>query len=511
MLSANANTVQALRSSDRVFTYSVIVNGTTDITDKTLSAQITETGSSAQRLSIGEFCRSQCTLAVLENAIADWYHAWFTVSVTINNESIPLGKYYVPEVDIRNNPGTVTVTGYDSSWLWEDEFIYTNTSTLAIVNAIETYTGQSIVNKSLLTDFTIPIISDSENPLTYRDVMGYIAGLQGYNIRPTRDGNFELYKYFGGTPYTITHADIFESGLSYELTPTEITSYEISNANETFSQGTGYGVVYYNPFITAEIAEDIDDYLNAEYTAADVRFISNPLLQVGDTISVQNNSGSSDTPPAIVGQAIAGQSRVDVVSVDSITVPIMEMDITLDGGLSMEIHAYSEFNSIEYKSPAQRFTAMKAEVNRFSSELVQTQDSITARVSYSDFNASNQLISEQMAQIALTVDAMDASVNQMHSRLDENGLHIYDEGDTITTITGDGLKVNVLDSSGSNPVAGEELLSATSDGVETTRLIARENLTVDGELFNLSIRPFYNDIASLSQIGFFAVITEDNS
>ena len=260
MLSANANTVQALRSGDRVFTYSVIVNGTTDITDKTLSAQITETGSSAQRLSIGEFCRSQCTLSVLENAIADWYHAYFTVSVTINNESIPLGKYYVPEVDIRNNPGTVTVTGYDSSWLWEDEFIYTDTSALAIVSAIETYTGQSIVNKSLLTDFTIPIISDSDNPLTYRDVMGYIAGLQGYNIRPTRDGDFELYKYFGGTPYVITHADIFENGLSYELTPTEITSYEISNETEMFTQGTGYGVVYYNPFITGEIAEDIDDY-----------------------------------------------------------------------------------------------------------------------------------------------------------------------------------------------------------------------------------------------------------
>ena len=503
MLSANASTIQALRSGDRVFTYSVIVNGTTDITDKTLSAQITEAGSSAQRLSIGEFCRSQCTLDVLENAIADWYHASFTVSVTINNESIPLGKYYVPEVDIRNNPGTVTVTGYDSSWLWEDEFIYTDTSTLAIVSAIETYTGQSIVNKSLLTDFTIPIISDSDNPLTYRDVMGYIAGLQGYNIRPTRNGDFELYKYFGGTPYTITHADIFENGLSYELTPTEITSYEISNETEMFTQGTGYGVVYYNPFINSEIAEDIDDYLNAEYTAADVHFISNPLLQIGDSISVQNNSGSSDIPPAIVGQAIAGQSCVDVVSIDSITVPIMEMDITLDGGLAMEIHAYSEFNSIEYKSPAQKFVDLRNDMENVRSELIQTQSEIALRV---------EDIEGDVSELSVEVDSVHASVNDMNTMLDEDGLHIYDDGDTITTITGDGLKVNVLEGIDiRGPVLGEELLSATSAGVNATRLTARESLTVEADLFNLSVKQFYNDIANVNQIGFYAEAMEDNT
>ena len=501
MLSANANTVQALRSGDRVFTYSVIVNGTTDITDKTLSAQITETGSSAQRLSIGEFCRSQCTLSVLENAIADWYHAYFTVSVTINNESIPLGKYYVPEVDIRNNPGTVTVTGYDSSWLWEDEFIYTDTSALAIVSAIEAYTGQSIVNKSLLTDFTIPIISDSDNPLTYRDVMGYIAGLQGYNIRPTRDGDFELYKYFGGTPYVITHADIFENGLSYELTPTEITSYEISNETEMFTQGTGYGVVYYNPFITGEIAEDIDDYLNAEYTAADVHFISNPLLQIGDTVQVNNGGSSSDS--AVLGTAVLGQMILGMSDVSVINVPIMEMDITLDGGLAMEIHAYSEFNSIEYKSPAQKLVDLRNDMENVRSELIQTQSEIALRV---------EDIEGDVSELSVEVDNVHASVNDMNTMLDEDGLHIYDDGDTITTITGDGLKVNVLeDSSGTELVIGEELLSATSEGVEATRLTAKERLIVKADLFNLTVKTFYNDIDNLSQIGFYAIAVEDNT
>lgn len=500
MLSANANTVQALRSGDRVFTYSVTANGT-DITDKTLSAQITETGSSAQRLSIGDFCRSQCTLSVLENAIADWYHAYFTVSVTINNETIPLGKYYVPEVDIRNNPGTVTVTGYDSSWLWEDEFIYTDTSTLDIVSAIETYTGQSIVNKSLLTDFTIPIISDSDNPLTYRDVMGYIAGLQGYNIRPTRDGDFELYKYFGGTPYTITHADIFENGLSYELTPTEITSYEISNETEMFTQGTGYGVVYYNPFITGEIAEDIDDYLNAEYTAADVHFISNPLLQIGDTVQV--NNGGSSSGSAVLGTAVLGQMILGMSDVSVINVPIMEMDITLDGGLAMEIHAYSEFNSIEYKSPSQKLVDLRNDMENVRSELIQTQSEIALRV---------EDIEGDVSELSVEVDSVHASVNDMNTMLDEDGLHIYDDGDTITTITGDGLKVNVLEGVDiRGPILGEELLSATSAGVDATRLTARERLTVKADLFNLSIKQFYNDIANVNQIGFYAEALEDNT
>ena len=511
MLSANANTIQALQSDNRVFTYSVIANGTTDITDAVLSAQITETGASTQKLSIGEFCRSQCTLTVTEDALSDWYHAYFTVSVSINNESIPLGKYYVPEVDIRNNPGTVTVTGYDTSWLWEDTFTLTSTSTSVIVTAIETYTGQSITNKALLSDHTIDISTDSDNVMTYRDMMSYIAGLEGYSIRNNRLGNFELYKYFGGTPVEVVYDEIFENGISYELTPTAISSYEISNGTESFTQGSGYGVTYYNPYMTAEMAEDIDDYIGETYSAADVRFKGNPLLQVGDSISVQNYSGSTDTPPAIVGQAIVGQSRVGVVSIDSITVPIMEQDIVLDGGLSMTVHAYSEFNSIEYETPAQRFTAMKAEMGCFRSELIQTQDSITARVTYEEYDANNELIDSQMSEISQTVTQVRATVNKMNASLNDNGLQIYDDGDTITTITGDGMKVNKLDGVGLVPEMGEELLSVTSSGVEATRLVAEETLDVKGELFNLTVKSFYNSVPAIQQIGFFAAAIEENA
>ena len=169
----------------------------------------------------------------------------------------------------------------------------------------------------------------------------------------------------------------------------------------------------------------------------------------------------------------------------------------------MEIHAYSEFNSIEYKSPAQKLVDLRNDMENVRSELIQTQSEIALRV---------EDIEGDVSELSVEVDNVHASVNDMNTMLDEDGLHIYDDGDTITTITGDGLKVNVLeDSSGTELVIGEELLSATSEGVEATRLTAKERLIVKADLFNLTVKTFYNDIDNLSQIGFYAIAVEDNT
>lgn len=512
MLSANASTIQALRGDNRVFTYAVTVNGTTDITASVLNASITESGASTHRLGIGEFCKSQCTLTVLADAVADWYHTYFTVTVTINSETIPLGKFYVPSGEIRNVPGIVSITGYDTSWLWDDPFVYTTTSSSAIITAIETYTGQTITNKNLLTNVTVPIVSTSDDPLTYLEMMSYIAGLEGYNIRNNRLGNFELYKYFTGTAYDVEYDEIFENGISYDLTETEITSYEISNDVNTFIQGSGYGIQYHNPLITSAEASAIDDYLGESYTASDISFKGNPLLQIGDTIAVF--SGETITTPAYVGQAEVGHSAVGITSIDEpvpdFVLPIMEQSFTLDGGLSQNVHAYSEFNSIEYQTPAQRFTEMKVQMGNFSSELIQTNESISTKVSYEEYDANNNLIDSQMSQIEQRVTNITATVNEMNASLNDQGLQIYDTGDTVTTITGDGLKVNVLEDVGLNgAILGEELLSATSDGVTATRLTAKETLAVRSDLYYLIVKPFYNSTSQLQQIGFYAMAMEE--
>ena len=116
-----------------------------------------------------------------------------------------------------------------------------------------------------------------------------------------------------------------------------------------------------------------------------------------------------------------------------------------------------------------------------------------------------------MSEIAQTVSSVRTTVNRMNASLNNDGLQIYDDGDTVTTVTGDGMKVNVLSDMGlAGPILGEELLNASSTGVEAARLTAKEELTVKGELFNLMVKSFYNDDAQITQIGFFAAVMENN-
>lgn len=134
-----------------------------------------------------------------------------------------------------------------------------------------------------------------------------------------------------------------------------------------------------------------------------------------------------------------------------------------------------------------------------NTELIQTQDSITTRITYNE---------EQMSQVEQTVNYINGTVNEMNASLNENGLQIFSEseGDTVTTITGDGMTVNILDGvTDGVPTLGDELLSATSDGVSATRLTADEYFKLDTENVTLQLSTFYNSIHNEYQVGLFVL------
>lgn len=107
-------------------------------------------------------------------------------------EWVEMGTYYPAEVETEDNYTTITITAYDRlsklNKLYQPTVSLPTTDT-AIINDICVQNGMSFVGESL----NFPITEIYEN--TEREVLGYLAGIQGMNVCITRDNKLDFRWY----------------------------------------------------------------------------------------------------------------------------------------------------------------------------------------------------------------------------------------------------------------------------------------------------------------------------
>ena len=182
----------------------------------------------------------------------------------------------------------------------------------AILNEICGKLGISLAT-NIVTAHTI---NEKPQGYTYREIIGYMAMLQGCNAIINSDGNLEL-RWYKDSGYVLDGHKYYQQGVTFttskdfiiqKLTCNNTKSGSTEQSEITSGDGAT-GLSFANPFMTQEILNEVYKKIGGfTFRPLTVKFVGDYRLEVGDIITV--NKGGIDYK-----------------------VPIMQITHECDGGL----------------------------------------------------------------------------------------------------------------------------------------------------------------------------------
>lgn len=170
---------------------------------------------------------------------------------------------------------------------------------------------------SLATDIvTAHTVSDKPQGYTMREIIGYMAMLQGCNAVINADGNLEL-RWYKDSGYVLDGHKYYQQGVTFTTSKDFIIQKLTCNNTKsgdketsTITSGSGAtGLSFVNPFMTQAILDEVYKKIGGfTFRPLTVKFVGDYRLEVGDIITV--NKGGVDYK-----------------------VPIMQITHECDGGL----------------------------------------------------------------------------------------------------------------------------------------------------------------------------------
>ena len=356
MLTVNDNYKNAIYES-RSFTFYVLLNGNEQLPVRNISSiEIIEIGQSDKSLKLGQLCNNQLTMQtwIKNDHIINGYIEVFAILNGDDSMKVPLGKYYVNEYK-DNHDSTYTIIAYALHPRMNEVVKNINSRNVqTIVEQIETYTGMQVLNKTM---FTLQTINEIEEHTTYKQLLADISGYDGLNLRTDRTGNIVAYTYgmnvsdsSGNQPDIVfENARMSRKGRTISKLVTEkkvtIGSVKVSDGKNAYVAGTGEGISYINPYITAE--STVPSYIcDMEYVPLTATDVGNPCREIGDRVSFTDNKGNT------------------------FETWIMYQKISINGGLSMQTESYTNSNKLAVTKESPITKAIR-EANRSNRKLIE--------------------------------------------------------------------------------------------------------------------------------------------
>lgn len=334
-------------------------------------------------ISLGNTCASSVTFSIympqvsLENKEIVIYEG---AKVGSNIEYIKLGIFII---DKQESDGEYTkYTGYDRMYKADmpyfSELTYPSTDK-AILQEI-----CSQMNISLATNIaTTHTISEKPNGYTRREMIGYMAMLQGRNAVINSDGNLVL-KWYTDSGYALDGHKYYQQGITFTTSKDFViekltcnnTASGATEQSEITSGSGATGLTLSNPFMTQANLDEIYKKIGGfTFRPLTVKFIGDFRLEVGDIITVSTKDGSK------------------------YKVPIMQITHECDGGListTTSIGQSESSNNTASSGPItkamQRYYAELVTINK---ALINKLDVETAKITYAtiiELNATNATI-----------------------------------------------------------------------------------------------------------------------
>ena len=216
---------------------------------------------------------------------------------------MPLGKYYVDTRGYQNNVWTFTC--FDKLILSQQTFVSALTYPASIAAVFTELRGQLglTADASVVIDpsYTIPY-KDLE--ITMREMLGYIASAHGASVRLTKDTEQISFVKFkpNATRTNILASEYFHEQQTNPLKTFTAIRLTYNTDGEFLTAGSGdedHTLNIYNPFMTQTMLNTVFAAFNGFlYTPFTMDWKGNPTINVGDSVTVKQRSGS--TYPAVI-------------------------------------------------------------------------------------------------------------------------------------------------------------------------------------------------------------------
>lgn len=329
-------------------------------------------------ITIGNTCASSVTFSIympqvsLENKEITIYEG---VKVSNEIKYIKLGTFTVSKQ--TSNGEYTSYEAYDKMYKadmpYSSDLVFPSTDK-AILTEICGKLGIS-----LATDIvTAHTISDKPQGYTMREIIGYMAMLQGCNAVINADGNLEL-RWYKDSGYVLDGHKYYQQGVTFTTSKNFIIQKLTCNNTKsgdketsTITSGSGAtGLSFANPFMTQAVLDEVYKKIGGfTFRPLAVKFIGDFRLEAGDIITVSTKDGKE------------------------YKVPIMQIAHEYDGGListATSIGQSESSNNTASSGPItkamQRYYAELVTINK---ALINKLDVETAKITYAtitNFNA----------------------------------------------------------------------------------------------------------------------------
>lgn len=267
-------------------------------------------------ISIGNTCSSSVTFSIYNPEIT-LENKDITIFEGVKGDSgieyVQIGIFTVTKEE--SNGEYTKYTAYDKMYKAEKGYFskltYPSTDK-AILEEICTKLGIQLATSITNTHTII----DKPQGYTMREMIGYMAMLQGGNAAINSDGNLEI-KWYKDSGYVLDGHQYYQQGVTFttskdftikKLTCNNTKSGDSKTSEITAGDGTT-GLSFANPFMTQEILNEVYKKIGGfQFRPLTVKFLGDWRLEVGDIITV--NKGGVDYK-----------------------VPIMQITHECDGGL----------------------------------------------------------------------------------------------------------------------------------------------------------------------------------
>lgn len=301
----------------RQFQIKVIINDQEIESKYIKNIKIDEISCSGETISIGDVCSNAFELEMLipEKAISfDQAKVVIKSGLKLSDkitEWVDLGTYVVNEVS--REECLIRLTGYDAinrlEEIYKPDILFNDkTKFIDVLNDILRQCNIALAAINL-DDYKNIIIDHYFESITCKELLGYLAGLMGCNIRINRLNELEFYWYIDSglsINETLIYQDSYQETLINEFVINSLTSGDEEN---TLVCGSGNGISFANPYMTQELLDKI--FLKVKgfsYQPCSFKWRGNPSIENSDIIKYKDKN-----------------------------IVIMKQTLVLDGGLSSEI------------------------------------------------------------------------------------------------------------------------------------------------------------------------------
>nr|DAE56195.1 MAG TPA: Minor structural protein [Bacteriophage sp.] len=255
-------------------------------------------------ISIGNTCSSSVTFSIFKPQITlENKDITIFEGVKGNNgiEYVQIGIFTVTKEE--SNGEYTKYTAYDKMYKAEkgyfSELTYPSTDK-AILEEICTKLGIQLAT-SITTPHTIP---EKPQGYTMREMIGYMATLQGGNVAINSDGNLEI-KWYKDSGYVLDGHQYYQQGVTFttskDFAIRKLTCNNTKSGDKetsTITSGSGAtGLSFANPFMTQAVLDEVYKKIGGfQFRPLTVKFLGDWRLEVGDIITVNKDGVDYKAP-----------------------------------------------------------------------------------------------------------------------------------------------------------------------------------------------------------------------